>query len=245
MNMNKISLLIAAAGSLFLTTQAAEALDLTIDPSDFTQNSSGVVNNNASNTESINTGTPTAGFGNFFTSNYLLLGADSTDTITDGNNADTNSSIRSNTTFTLSGTQRIAVEFDWAFQGDSTGLTGDIDSFNLRLLSINPLTNAVLSSRQLFSNSAAAGYGSKVNQIAVALGNSYPAGTYRLGFTLNENDSTGTNSAAGFDNISVYAVPFEFSPAQGLLAVGGIWGISAYLKRKKAAATLSNDISLS
>ena len=44
------------------------------------------------------------------------------------------------------------------------------------------------------------------------------------------------------DNITVSAVPFEFSPTLGLLAVGGIWGMSR-LRKKVTAKKVMDELS--
>ncbi|MDJ0692023.1 MAG: hypothetical protein QNJ41_26455 [Xenococcaceae cyanobacterium MO_188.B32] len=55
----------------------------------------------------------------------------------------------------------------------------------------------------------------------------------------NDPDDTsdllpGDDEVFFLDNIAVSAVPFEFSPTLGLLAVGGIWGMSRLRKRVTA-----------
>ncbi len=53
--------------------------------------------------------------------------------------------------------------------------------------------------------------------------------------TLNFDSITGSGDGFGMDNVvyasSSAAVPFEFSPTLGLLAVAGVWGVSRLRKR--------------
>jgi hypothetical protein len=236
-NLTKVGLFLTAASSFaLLTGQAAQALDLNLDTSGFTKvGGSGVFNNNAPVNGTINTTSTPNGFGNLFDSPYLLLGADSNQTATNGNNADENTTVISNETFALSSNDYVAFKFDWAFQGNSTQAA--TDNFILRIVPQG--TGAI---RTIFQTNAPTEFGVRKGQPVNFAPGSITSGNYKLAIVLNEPALDGFNSAAGFDNISVTAVPFEFSPTQGLLAIGGLWGISAFLKRRKAAAMLNSDL---
>ena len=111
--------------------------------------------------------------------------------------------------------------FDWAFAGDNDAL----DNF---FVGIGP-TGGSVTNFVTFQ----ASYGSGTFDQSIDISGLTP-GNYDLVVSLTESTGPG-NSAAGFDNIAISSVPFEFSPALGLFLVGGLFGGSSYLKRKKAA----------
>ena len=59
------------------------------------------------------------------------------------------------------------------------------------------------------------------------------AGTHTISFGVVDIDDTTGNSGLLVDNFTVTAVPFEFSPAAGLLALGVLFGVDR-LRRKIA-----------
>jgi hypothetical protein len=236
-NLQKSSLFLLAASSIVLTGLPAQAINITLSPSQFTKlGTGGIVDNNASSTSNINITAPNDGFGDgtngFFDSNFLLLGANPGDNITTDSNQDENSTARS-TTFNLSTNdvaQAVQIKFQWAFQGNSLGIPDeDQDNFNIRLARIGGGSNV------FFSKSAPTGYGGNKNEQHTFAADTLTAGDYRMTITLNENADTGTSSAAGFNQISVQNVPFEFSPSTGLLMVGGFLGFT-YLKKRRQVA---------
>jgi hypothetical protein len=246
----QVGLLLTAASLLF-AAKPAEALTGDIGsftPSEFTQDSGTVTSVTSNNNINQASTTGGAGFGGYFTSEFLLLGAQNSDTTIPLDNQGTinnsrNDSIALSPSFPITQSiinnrTSIRVEFNYAFNGNNSASA--FDNFEVQLYDGSNLVDA----SPVYSISAPAGYGSGTGKAIFPTSSLLADTNYQLQLTVNESTSTGS-SAAGFNQITVTSVPFEFSPAQGLLAVGGIWGISAYLKRKKAAATLSNDISLS
>ena len=63
-------------------------------------------------------------------------------------------------------------------------------------------------------------------------------GNYRVGFGVVDVDGVDRSSALLVDNFVVQEVPFEFSPAFGLLLMGGFFGIN-YLRRLQQNGTFS------
>ncbi len=181
------------------------------------------------------------GFGDAFIDPFLLLGAAPTDTDIPGDSLNNANSVATTTsTFNLSSsnlTNGLRIKFNWAFQGNSTGVAalGDDDNFSIVLAKSGSLTERA----SVFSRNAPDyGFGSESIFIDSSSGifGALTPGAYSLRITLNENDEgAGLSTAAGFNQITVTAVPFEFSPAMGLLAVGGLFGGSSILKRRKAA----------
>lgn len=240
-NIQKSSLFLLAASSILFTGLPAQAINITLSPSQFTKvGTGGIVNNNASSTSNINTTAPNDGFGDgtngFFDSNFLLLGADPEDNITNDSNQDENSTARS-ILFNLSEAdvaQPIQIKFQWAFRGNSLGIADeDQDNFNIRLARSGGGSNV------FFSRSAPLGYNGNKNEEYTFAANTLAAGNYRMTITLNENADTGTSSAAGFNQIEVQNVPFEFSPTTGLLMVGGFLGFT-YLKKRRQVALVAD-----
>jgi hypothetical protein len=71
---------------------------------------------------------------------------------------------------------------------------------------------------------------------------SSPIDRYTVQFTqdpaVTKNNPDSHGIALG--DITYAAVPFEFSPTQGLLMVGGIWGLFYFHKRRRAAAIIDS-----
>jgi hypothetical protein len=252
-NLTKVGLcLITATSSLFLIAKPSQAISANLSSSDFTQNEGLVTGVNGA-TNGIDNATGNAGFDNFFVSDdFLLLGANSTDTniTTDsrrsGNSVATSIPLHLNSS-DLNPANGLRVNFNWVFDGNSLGNVNDKDNFNITLTKNDFSTTATIFDRTVDPSDSLPGYGSGSESVFLTSAdfsspvNATP-GDYILQIALNENANLIKSSAAGFNQISVAAVPFEFSPTQGLLAIGGLWGISTYLKRKKAVARLSNDI---
>jgi hypothetical protein len=235
-NLKQIGLFVITASSLLLIAKPSQSVTFNLSPSDFT-NSSDTVDTNASNTGGINKTAIPNGFGDFFSSNYLLLGASGTDSdISAGPNFGNHSAVTSDT-FSINSVgaaNPVSVRFDWAFQGS---VTTSADEF------VITLSNTTNSTDYPVFNQESPAYRSNYGEVATV--NNLTPGEYNLYIDLNEAKGSGNsalrNTAAGFDNISVEAVPFEFSPAQGLLAVGSLWGVSAFIKRRKA---MTSDLDL-
>lgn len=243
-NLNPISLLTITASSLLLTSQPSQALNVNlstgVNSSNFTNNQGLVTTVSGGNLIDDNTGN--AGFDNFFGSDdFLLLGANSIDSNITTDSRDNGNSVARSSLFSLNQTDfnnGILVNFKWAFDGNSTGGFADQDNFNIGLFKDDLTTMAPVLTRN-----APIGYASGSESVLLSAANFNvnppSSGDYFLEIVLNENsDNSSHSSAAGFNNISVSSssVPFEFSPAQGLLAIGSFWGISAFIKRRKTAS---------
>ncbi|WP_071191046.1 hypothetical protein [Trichormus sp. NMC-1] len=224
---------VMTAAGITLSAQSAQALNISFSTTNFSQ-VTGVVKNNASPSTVINTQASPNGFGNVFTSNFLLIGANTTNAnIPNDSLVNNNSDARSNI-FAVSAAdaaQPITMTFNWAFNGNATGVTNDADSFLIRI--IGP-TSRTFFQRTTDPNDTIPGYGSGINEIATVtpLGT---AGNYRIQISLNENLST-NSSAAGFNNINISStpVPFGFSTNMSLLVFGGMFYGMNKLKKKMA-----------
>ncbi|GAB4241879.1 MAG: hypothetical protein Kow0049_30890 [Stanieria sp.] len=243
MNTSKIilqtsGLFALAASSLLLVEMPAHAINLSLDSSAFTVQL-GIGSNAVPVTSTINTGNFSngSGFENHFSQDFLLLGALADDSTIPTDSLDFGNSRAVSTQFTLSSqdvSEDLNINFKWAFNGNATGAAGDQDNFTLSI--VGP-TN-----QTFFTKTLPGGYG-KDTSTATISANTLTAGNYRLRINVNENDDFDLHSsAAGFDDIQLASVPFEFSPSQGLLLVGGFWGLSNFIKRRKQLADSSKDL---
>jgi hypothetical protein len=244
-NLTKVGLFLTAASSLFLTAKPSQAVITSFASNEFRTNSGTVVSGAPADGSVDN-----IGFGNVFadtgnSDGYLLLGTtlpnNSTNPPTNASPSSGTHESYSNSTFTISSsTENVSLKFDWAFfNGANVTATNPLSDFFQVGIIPDGFTDYGNDFQPLFTVNAP-DFGSALNKTVVATG--FAPGNYRVAVSLNEQTgSGGYNTAAGFDNITV-SVPFEFSPAQGLLAVGGFWGISAFLKRRKAAAMLNSNL---
>jgi hypothetical protein len=256
-NLQKSSLFLLAASSILLTGLPAQALVFSPDTTDFTI-TTGKGTNNASSTININTNSPSNGFGSFFTSNFLLLGADpqasnfenrgitGSNSVNDGfigGNTSAESTSFTLDNATLAVDAGLKVEFDWAFQGDATAGT---DNFDIKLIRGIEGDENYLAVDNLFLRNAPSGYGSGRGEFTITSSNLTSTGftvgdEVRLQIALNENLGNSKSSAAGYDNISATTVPFEFSPTTGLLMVGGFFGLTYLKKRRQVSLAADFD----
>ena len=229
----KIALVLLGFSHIFWNSNPANALtgSLSLSNEDFTISGSGI--NNAPGNSTIDNTAPPNGFGNHFddSGTFLLLGATDPNVGISSSPGNANSSGIS-PTFDITNQNKslgLNLAFDWAFQGDST-----IDSFQV-LIANSDLSQLVTA----FSQNT---YGSGTFTGTVDISSLAPGTDYSVYVTLNEAIANG-NSAAGFDNIAIsaVAVPFEFSPGLGLLMMGGLFGGSTYLKKRKLAANVNFD----
>ncbi len=224
--MQKVSLL--AVGTLLTSAFSTPALGLTLDgATDFRYTTGAAGAGGAtSSTSTLNTNTGRAGFDSFFTSDFGRLGTSDV-SILDGqyNAGAVYRSISNPLQFTSSTT---TVSFNYAFDGE-IGTDLGRNTFKAYLaLSSSPQT-AIGSG---FSTTTRVNPGGASGQFNVSSLNTNS--TYVVAFELDEVSSIlGTdNFGAGFDNVNVSnAVPFEFSPSMGILALGA-WGAFSQLKGK-------------
>jgi len=231
------------AAGITLSAQSAQALNFSLAPGDFSL-IQGIVDNNASSTIAINTSAPANGFGNVFTDNFLLLGANSTDANIPTDSLRNNNSVAGSIPFAITSTdaaQPLTVTFNWAFQGNATGNINDADSFSIVIQNTDPNANDIetIFQRTLVTTDTIPGYGSAIGQIGTIIpGNTLTPGNYEILISLNENTTTNRSSAAGFNNISLSTpaapVPFGFSTNTSLLVFGGMFYGMNKLKKKMA-----------
>jgi hypothetical protein len=240
--------LLTLAAFFFLSTESpAQAFGVTFDAGVFVQAE------NASATSEINTTTTPDGFGSFFDNDpntiddFVLLGAQETDSniSSDSYRGILNlSSTALSNSFTLSTQQvsdEITVNFDWIFQGNSTGtITSippnvDVDTFTFTLVGLGSLSNV----EQTLVTRLNSNYGSQRGESFTINANVLQAGDYALLAELVESpDSALHSSAAGIDNVSISAVPFNFSPTLGLVITGGFWRFLDWQRRKNKTIRL-------
>ncbi|WP_237741524.1 hypothetical protein [Anabaena sp. PCC 7108] len=230
------------AAGITLSAESAQALNFTLAPGNFSV-TQGIGDNNASSGIAINTQAPSNGFGGLFTSNFLLLGANSNDANIPNDSLRNNNSTATSIPFAISSTdadQPITVTFNWAFQGNATGVINDADSFSIVIQNTDPNANdaAIIFQRTLVTTDSIPGYGSVTNQTGdIIPANSLTPGDYEILISLNENTNN-RSSAAGFNNITVSTpgtpVPFGFSTNMSLLAFGGMFYGMNQLKKKMA-----------
>ncbi|MBW4563481.1 MAG: PEP-CTERM sorting domain-containing protein [Mojavia pulchra JT2-VF2] len=242
----KLWLLFNAVSSVFLFGNAAQALTFNLDGgADFnfsadTTTRAGV----GSATGTINTSTGNAGFNNFFTSSYALLGAVNTGTANSTAFSQGSSSAVSKTKYTFTDADlagnTIQINFSYAFSGTSGNPGGDaleVSFFdNIDGISVpfgNPITT--LASTGVASVSFTA-------DNSMLLANT----AYDLIFQLTETTLGGTanNTAFGFDTVVIETVPIppegvpEPSTILGLLAgVGFISKLSSKFKSQVKSNT--------
>jgi hypothetical protein len=264
-NLTKVGLFLTAVSSLFLIAKPSQAViaNLSTSPSPginhFTQDGTTGAVNAVAGSNAIDNATDASGFDDFFgTNDFLLLGSKTTDSTIIGDTVRGGNSIADSRLFPLNSvdlSNGINIDFNWAFDGNANGNSSNKDNFSIVLYSEDESNQADVFSQKVDQGPPVSiGYGTGSEKIFLN-GTNFEspatAGNYFLRLQLNENGTTSTtlplsstnySTAAGFNNVSVSAVPFEFSPAQGLLAVGGLWGISAYLKRRKAAAMLNSNL---
>ncbi len=231
----KIALILLGFSPLFWNSNPAHALtgSLNLNNENFTSDG-GPLDIDAPGTSTINTTSTPNGFGGHFSSTggdtFLLLGGnDATKTIP--NTRENANSYAYSEVFTLTAgniaSDSLKFTFDWAFQGNVEALGSD--SFEVFIYD-----SALTTPTSIFKQTT---FGQAYAQEETVDISGFAPGDYVFYVTLNENTGNG-NTAAGFDNISVAAVPFEFSPGLGLLIVGGLFGGHTYLKRRKLATNV-------
>lgn len=173
---------------------------------------------NAINTMAINTAPVPSGFGSAFSSQFLVFG----DNAGPIGGAPSTGLTRVLFPFTLPAhlaANPVTIAYNFAFRGFDTGVGTDF--FRARLLGPTPLTFQVLPSPTGFSS------GLFSDDFTLAAGN------YRLVFEVAEHRSGRTNTAAGVDNIHVFATVPE--PATILLLGSGLMGLAAWRRVKRQA----------
>ena len=239
-NIKNLGMLFAVSASFFLAATPSHAITTAFSNTDFVPsvdfNDGGVVDNDATTGGNINVGNIPNGFGDgingFFTKDYLLLGADDSDTNIGASDTRGDSVAITTPTFTISSnTDDVTLLFDWAFQGNNS--TSTDDEFSIGII------DSGLTAFTQFFKIESPNFGSNSGESRTLSG--FDPGEYHVLIQLNEAGGVSPlNSAVGFDNISATSVPFEFSPSVGLIMMGGIFAFSRYAKSRKVKQELEN-----
>jgi hypothetical protein len=268
-NFKKVSFTLLSALAInsisnITNSQEAFAIILSLPPSSFSITSGTGDNNVAPNTpinQAIFGPPPTLtssrsspdGFGNgttngFFNDTFLLLGARAIDlTIPTDFNRIVNSSAQTTVPFPLTLgdiSSGLRIRYNYAFNGNSTGDSNFNDQDNFGIFLIN--NASPLQGTGSFITLAAPGGYSRLNNVESVLTPSPAAplqpGNYFLRITVNENNDPFSNSsAAGFNNIIIESVPFEYSQELGLFAVGGLFGAYKLRQRSKTKKNIEPE----
>lgn len=248
-------------GLLLSTATSAQAFSLSLTAS------VGQVDNNVNANSTINTTNTPNGFGNFFQPQndpFTVLGSSPNSTIPAGNNnlILTSTALSNNITISSANAKKpLVLSFDWSFQGNSLGVEGiKLDTFTVSLISVgvdsfgNPnfssdllITNQYQEKRgeslSILGGLVAGDYNVKVSVIEPTVISTEFITKNKLTLTplqiLNyQNALALDNSAAGIDNLTLEAVPFDFSPTLGLSIVGIFWIIFYWKKLRVKTSKL-------
>jgi len=257
------SLIIAGTilSSAVILPQVSLAIGLTnLDPGDFTLDtgatpsgvidvaslSGGILNTTALDTGNSRTAAGQSGFGgfgNFFGGNFLAIGGLGSETIGDstrGINTRANSAV-----FALTGAALalgLQVSFDYRFAG-YIGAAGP-STFLVQLADgVGPLANR-LTFTTIALNNQGVGFSGLFNEASATAFTStltaaqlapFAPGNFFVSINVDEPSSAGaTNTVAGFRNITIEAIPFDFEPSLGIGLLGLGFGLNKVRKNWKA-----------
>ncbi|WP_218081288.1 PEP-CTERM sorting domain-containing protein [Anthocerotibacter panamensis] len=208
-----------------------------------------IVGANAGFSPNVNAGGARTGFSGFFTSSYGLLGASTDGSAINGTGqAEAGISTLTSRQFTF-GTlsQPVNLSFQFAFNGNATGLSSDIFTVfftnletnqRLQVLSVQGGVLSALAGATFTGNTTSAGLGFQalLNPFDVStLAFFNTINSYTFSCSLSEATANG-NTAAGCDTISLIS-PFvttvpEPTTMTGFLALGGFGAFSRLQKRR-------------
>jgi hypothetical protein len=233
--MKKLAISLGSAVAALSMSGVANAAVLA--PSSFTgPGTGGSTTPGALSTGTLNSTGASNGFNNFFTSDFVSVGATGGQTIStsqDGGASLATSPITLSASDILGGS--LSISFRYAFAG--RGPTSGADSFTVALL--NAAGNTNLGTFFTLSGGSAGNLfslnGTQSGSVSIS---GFTPGSYNIGLINSELSFDAGNSAAGFNNIDVSttAIPFEFSPL-GLVALGGAYYFAK--KNKKAKSEIS------
>jgi hypothetical protein len=239
--MSKWPLIALAALAASVATTNVQALTVNFASDEFTISTStppGTGQAGVSGTSSVNTTARENGFEGFFTDDadgFVLLGADGSDPNISASPATgaVQASSQQQITFSsgLIGRNKADIDFDFALQGNTTGSgTGGsgpgLDILNGWLATASDPDTPVVGIPGLVNVEASTSSdlipGVSVVDQSIDISTLNPGVPYVLTFALEESDANATNVAAGFDNISLTAIP---EPA----TLGSSLGIAALM----------------
>lgn len=215
--------------------------------------STGILNTTAADTgaertAAIQQGPPgLGGFGGFFTSTFLAVGGTSSQTI--GASGKRNNTTVNSAIFTLTGTdltQDLKISLDYIFSGYiGNGVSAPSD-FNVQLVDValgiqtdffSPVSLNTLSSGATLGRwNTLQGIGTTGVISGALLTANYTATTqtFYVALTVNEPSAITTNTVAGFQNVSIETIPFDFDPSAGIAILGAGFGLNKLRKNLKA-----------
>lgn len=232
---NLTTIFAATVGSLVASASfAGVASAAVLAPSTFTgPGTGGSTTAGAAPGDALNTTANPNGFNNFFTGSYVSVGATGNQTI-GSSQAGGTSVATSPITLTAADIAfgALNIKFDYAFAG--TGPVSGADAFTVALL--NPAGDNTLGTFFTLSGANNAPFFLTGTNVTSTVNiSALTPGSYNIGLIVAELGFDAGNSAAGFNNIDVTAVPFEFSPL-GLVAVGGAYYFAKKNKKAKISA---------
>ena len=249
MSTRKILAIASVVGvSILSSTSAAYSLGLTLIPTtSFNVSVSGSFDNNVASTSVLNTdiGLNTAGgvdsFNNFFTSNFLSVGALATDQISTSL-AEQNSSVRTGILFninaaTIASTPTLQTKFNFILRGTADDFQS-VPQVLIQLLRFTSPTTFVIAGT-VINRSPASGSGLyQIDEKGAFTSNITltTAGDYGYRVTLTEptGGSGSDNQAAGFNQFTAETIPFNFDPSAGIAILGAGFGLNKLRKNLKA-----------
>jgi hypothetical protein len=239
-NIKEFGIVAAITSTSFLIPSSVYAFGLVYDVNQFdnVQGLSGVATsaapiNNAAFVGGNGFANPTA----LFTEDFLLLGALATNTNIPTDSLKNNNSVAQSIQLVnltagdiING---IGLSFRFGYNGNSSGVANnDRDNFAISLINTSGAANGFGD----FISVNAPTY-STANSISTILTSqvALQPGNYALLISVNENaDVFGRSTAAGFNNIAISPIPFEFNPAVGVGLLGLACGTNMLKKAKKA-----------
>lgn len=235
---------IAALLSLLLPLSSQAATFDFDGGTDFTFSQDGTTTaGQGTGTGTLNTAASPAGFGGFFSqavlggsnNTYSRLGASDAGPANNNAAASGSSSATSIQFVNFTGIDTLTVQFSYAFVGNATSGVDRVGIFLFDPLGVNELVSV---GTLTFTGST-----SNLSQAFTlngdALSTFVSGADYSLVFQLSEGIGAG-NSAFGIDAITVTGVP-EPSPLFGLLALSGLIGGAAGVRRWQCSSFVSAD----
>jgi len=147
----------------------------------------------------------------------------------------------------ISTTPTLQLIFNYVFRGIGDAGASSAPGFSVQLLRfLNPSVNNTFVVAGTFLNRTATGTGVylfddrlnvQTSQINIT---GFTAGTYSLRVSLNEpgDGGGGDNQAAGFNQFTVEAIPFDFEPSLGIGLLGLGFGLNKVRKNWKAKKSI-------